>query len=144
MAEELYQMVYRSDAQDGFDPAEINNILEASNRNNVTKNITGMLFYKKGIFLQVLEGKKSDVLSLYEKILKDPRHKNSKVYWDSNVSERSFPSWSMAFKDLSELSGENIEKHKDIINQVFDSGCSDGSLGYQLFMRYKESFMDKL
>ena len=145
MTDKVYQMVYRSSAQDGFDPAELTKILEASNRNNPTKNITGMLFYKKDIFFQMLEGDKAAIDALYrQKILKDPRHINAKVYWEGYADQRSFANWSMAFADLSKLNSEDVARYGNIINQAFDPGNQDGSLGYKLFMKYKEIFKNKL
>lgn len=43
--------------------------------NNERAGITGMLLYKDGNFMQLLEGEKEAVLRLHKNIIVDPRHK---------------------------------------------------------------------
>ena len=47
---------------------------------NYRNEITGVLYYGHGYFVQCLEGRKSKVDDLfYQRILKDPRHKNCEI-----------------------------------------------------------------
>jgi hypothetical protein len=59
--------------------------------------ITGVLLFVEGAFLQILEGEKDDVLGLMERIQRDPRHRGVKVFYEQEVDERAFASWSMAY-----------------------------------------------
>ncbi len=49
-------------------------ILRKSKANNPALGITGVLCFSEGIFLQVLEGGRSAVNRLYNRIAADPRH----------------------------------------------------------------------
>jgi hypothetical protein len=48
-------------------------------------------------FVQVLEGPRSEVTSLYGRIARDPRHKHVFVLHESMVGNRMFPDWRMGF-----------------------------------------------
>jgi hypothetical protein len=67
-----------------------------------------MLLYKGGNFMQVLEGPEDQVMSLYESIKKDPRHKDVATLSKEQIQVRQFPKWEMAFQNLdsSEIQSE--------------------------------------
>lgn len=62
---------------------------------NGKQGITGILCYGNGQFLQCIEGKKSQVLALQQRIFADKRHKNVKVLLLQAIDERSFIDWRM-------------------------------------------------
>ena len=51
-------------------------LLHVSRANNERNRITGMLLYKNGHFMQVIEGEEARVTELMNIIKKDIRHKN--------------------------------------------------------------------
>lgn len=57
--------------------------------------ITGVLFYENQYFGQTIEGPRSAVMNLWEKIQKDPRHQHVRLLELNDVEARRFPSWSM-------------------------------------------------
>lgn len=57
--------------------------------------ITGALCYGNGHFLQCVEGEKSKVSALLERILADERHQNIEVLLLQTVEQRSFTDWRM-------------------------------------------------
>jgi len=73
-------------------------ILEASRRHNTRNNITGMLLFGDGAFLQVLEGDPITVEATYRRIEADPRHHGIIIVEDTQIDERDFGPWSMAFR----------------------------------------------
>jgi len=79
---------------------ELTTILVKSRENNLKKNITGMLLYAKGVFMQVLEGAEDVVNEIYEKIILDERHKNMIKLAIGTEDERIFSEWSMGFLAL--------------------------------------------
>jgi len=79
---------------------ELLEILRKSHENNRELDITGMLLYKGGNFMQVLEGSEENVDSLYEVIQKDSRHKDVFTISRETVEERQFSNWEMAFTNL--------------------------------------------
>ena len=51
-------------------------ILEKSNSHNKKENITGVLCQGSGLWMQVLEGERSQVNLLYSRIMVDRNHRN--------------------------------------------------------------------
>ncbi len=100
MNNDLYHLVYVSSALPGLSHEQIQELVNTSCEKNTALNISGLLIYVEGNFLQVLEGEKSKVLSLYENIKQDSRHTNVIRILSEPAEERFFPDWSMAFKNL--------------------------------------------
>ena len=67
-------LVYVSSAVKLFSDEELVQLLEASRENNSKIGVTGMLLYKEGNFMQLIEGPEESVRSLHAKISIDPRH----------------------------------------------------------------------
>jgi hypothetical protein len=76
---------------------KLTEILAISRKKNLENNITGMLLYAEGTFIQVLEGAEQDVLSTYQTITRDLRHKNLIKLVSAPIAKRVFPEWSMGF-----------------------------------------------
>ncbi len=90
----LRQYLYISTAG-GLDNAAIEDILEACQRNNRERNVTGLLLYNGRNFLQLLEGEASDLFWVMRKIGSDPRHSGVSRLADRAVDERVCPGWLM-------------------------------------------------
>ena len=88
-------------------------ILEPSRINNTKRNITGCLLCHKKVFLQLLEGDKDAIVSLYKTIKKDNRHSNVTLIIEEDIQERMFPGWSMAFHEF--------QKNKASVDQFVQS-----------------------
>jgi hypothetical protein len=94
----LIQLIYVSSAVKKQSTAELDVILETSVRNNQKTNVTGMLLYADGSFLQVLEGEKAAVDEIFSCVEKDRRHHSIIVLERDIIQERSFENWSMGFR----------------------------------------------
>jgi len=92
-----FQLIYSSWAKPELDMADLALMLEESRVRNSARGITGVLILVDGVFFQILEGEKNDVLDLMETIKHDPRHSGVKVYHEQETDERAFASWSMAY-----------------------------------------------
>lgn len=95
---DLHRLIYISSGQRKFDADELREILDVSRQNNAEINVTGMLLYLDGNFLQLLEGTRGDVEALYEHISLDKRHSGAIVLSRGQVAERVFPDWAMGLK----------------------------------------------
>ena len=87
-------------------------ILVDSRVSNRLADVTGLLVYVDGTFLQVLEGEQNVVSALLEKISKDRRHKDVKVVYKTGIEGRTFNAWQMAYvspspKELATWAGLN-------------------------------------
>jgi len=86
--------------------ADLTNLLDQSRTKNKRLNITGLLVYHKREFMQLLEGNKDDIFSLYDTICKDGRNMQNHLIWEGSIQQRSFADWSMAFLLPGDLSLE--------------------------------------
>ena len=112
----LFRMAYVSTASKLFDPAELRDMLKEANERNKKSGVTGMLLYKDGQFMQVLEGEAESVISTFSRISKDQRHHGIMVLVKGAVQERRFANWSMAFRDLSLPDHQEVEGFSDFLN----------------------------
>lgn len=116
--ENMHRIIYLSSAEIHLSEEEIISLLKKSRLYNTQRDITGMLLYLDGNFLQVLEGDKKEVIDLYEKIKEDCKHKGLICVFDDETDNRQFPDWSMGFcsskyEVLRKMSGyENFDKKK--------------------------------
>lgn len=100
----LYQLVYGSASTVDFDEEALLELLRVARVNNAKVGVTGMLLYAEGSFMQVLEGEREVVESLFNKIERDARHFETRVLLKVEVEERSFGDWSMGFIHTLKLS----------------------------------------
>ncbi len=111
----MYYLIYVSHATQTPDTEALKELASTCYHNNIKRDITGMLVYLEGKFLQVLEGPKEEVLSLFSTISQDPRHERVSVLIEGEISQRNFSKWSMGFKAVDrqlfhEMTGfENLE-----------------------------------
>jgi len=93
----LRQIVYVSSALAKLDKDELEDLVAQSRKRNDAVNVTGLLVYSDGNFMQAIEGGHDEVEQLYNRIADDPRHRDLMVIVDHSVEDRSFPSWRMAY-----------------------------------------------
>ena len=111
----MHHVVYTSSAIQPFSPAELTELLVKSRDNNVTRNLTGLLLYKEGTFMQVLEGEYESVEERLAVIGRDPRH-HRLIRLIQGDAERRFPDWSMGFRDLSSPELRELEGYSEFMN----------------------------
>lgn len=97
----VFHLVYVSSAAVPFTPDQLVALLAEARANNERLGVTGMLLYKDGNFLQVLEGPEETVRPLYAQIAADPRHRGIIVLLEGEIPERQFGNWSMGFRNLA-------------------------------------------
>ena len=97
MQEDFIQLLYLSNAKPELKQAELDRILEVSRKNNPSRDITGLLVFANGVFIQVLEGPSSEVTNLFETICDDTRHQEVAMLGEYVGQERIFSKWSMGF-----------------------------------------------
>lgn len=91
-------------AKPNFKQEGIQEMLERARIYNNTQGITGCLLYYEGTFIQYLEGNQIKVLKLFDKIKEDRRHTQVHLLSHSEVEQREFKEWDMAFENCD---GEN-------------------------------------
>lgn len=132
----MFYLIYTSTILDHTSEVELYDILESSIRNNTEKDITGLLIYNDGMFIQMLEGGREEVNSIYRKILDDKRHYNITTLLSGETSKRHFPHWRMALevtheKTFRQLEAfESLQEANDFLEGMHDDDASIRLLRY--------------
>lgn len=92
-----YHVLYRSRATSAPTEAELQALLEWSRTYNAQQQLTGLLLYSDGQFVQLLEGPEAAVRALYARIQQDLRHTQVVTLSEGPGPHRWFSEWSMAF-----------------------------------------------
>lgn len=137
----MFTLVYVSSAVTPFSQSELATLLEKSRANNASLGITGMLLYKDGNFMQVLEGEEEQVMALNAKIIRDSRHRGVMILLKEHQPHRTFADWSMAFRDLGaddvkRLPGFNEFLNLDLTDRSF---AADPSRAKKLLLTFRRS-----
>lgn len=93
----IYQILYRSQATAQLSNSQLLELLQRARRANAEQQITGLLLYSEGQFVQLLEGPPAAVKNLYARIARDPRHNRVELVREALVPARQFAEWSMDF-----------------------------------------------
>lgn len=137
----MLSLIYASSAVRLFTRAELVELLDNSHKTNSKHGITGMLLYRGGNFLQVIEGEDEAVSQLYENIHADPRHKNVTLLSKDPIKTRQFAEWSMAFRNIDKMSKEELEGYSEFLQDDFTPEFfqSKPTRAYILLLSFKES-----
>ena len=98
----LMQVLYTSRLVNSDAHETIEDILKTSRRNNDLNGLSGILLFRNGEFLQLLEGEKLNVYYTLKKIRDDKRHSGIVIIHDAEIKTKIFDKWSMAFKNTKE------------------------------------------
>jgi hypothetical protein len=127
----LVRLMYASRAISTVDHDELIAILRKSKANNPAHGVTGVLCYSGGIFLQVLEGGRSAVNQLYNRIAADPRHTQVELLSYEEIGERRFAGWAMGQVDMERLNPALLLKYSE--SATLDPYAVSGTVSMALF-----------
>ena len=96
-------------------------LLHQSRVRNERNRITGMLLYRNGHFMQVLEGEEANVMKIFADIERDHRHKNVDVLREEYIQYRDFPDWTMGFQNIDELDPSTVPGFTRFLEHDFRS-----------------------
>jgi hypothetical protein len=125
----LIQLIYTSTATSELSEADLGRILEAAVRNNLALDVTGLLLYSKGTFMQVLEGEDGAVGELLERIGADPRHRDIQVHVRTPVRRREFSQWHMGFRSVRDGDAASLPNYAPFFEDGFDSAMLSAEPG---------------
>jgi hypothetical protein len=121
----IFTTAYTSEMVRPMSDPELTDLLVDSRARNADRGITGLLLYRSGRVMQMLEGDAGVVRTLYDRIRMDVRHQHVTNVWSSNAVERRFPSWTMGFDDL--------ERDDRSVPDGGSPSDAEGSLSQSLF-----------
>lgn len=127
----LVRLMYASRAVPAVDQEELISILRKSKANNPALGVTGVLCFSEGIFLQALEGGRSAVNKLYNRIASDSRHTQVELLSYEEIGERRFAGWSMGQVNITRLNPALMLKYSE--RPTLDPYSVSGAVSMALF-----------
>ena len=93
----LFSLVYTSTASRPLAKSDLENILSSARTRNLQEQVTGLLLFTEGKFMQYLEGPKAGVLKIFEIIKTSSLHQDIVEISRQPMERRAYGDWSMAF-----------------------------------------------
>ena len=107
----LVRLLYASRAAEAVTQDIIESILASSRQHNPALGITGVLCHGGDVYMQVLEGGRDAVNALYNKIVRDSRHRDIALLHYEEVAERKFAGWTMGQVNLTKVNPSLLLKY---------------------------------
>lgn len=112
----MISVTYLSSAAEVWADEELVDLLRHARGENVRRDVTGVLLYSGGNFIQTLEGPEESVDEVMAKVVEDPRHEGVLVVRREPIDERAFPEWSMGFRRVAADEAEEIPGFTDYLH----------------------------
>jgi hypothetical protein len=97
----LWAFVCISSAAELFTKEEVTKLLDDMRLENLSENLTGVLFYSNGNMLMLIEGEKNAVLSQYKFVQQLQQHHSVLKIVDKAIVQRYFEDYPLAFKPVN-------------------------------------------
>jgi len=117
----MLRVTYLSRETAPFTSRALIDLLEQCRRNNPRWDVTGLLIYGNGTFLQTIEGAQATVDALLERIAKDPRHCDFRILRREEVAGRRHADWSMGFERMTDEKLREIPGMRDLSLREFNA-----------------------
>ena len=114
----LLSIVYSSTATDTFSETGLPNLLAESRDNNARLGLTGVLLYREGRFLQLLEGEDDVVRDRMDVIALDPRHQHVAILLEDPIETRQFPEWTMGYESVASGEPDTAHGHRSSFDDI--------------------------
>jgi hypothetical protein len=138
----LHEIIYVSFASEMFSDAQLNELLERSRTKNHQNGITGTLIYYRREFMQLFEGEHDQVVELYEKVLRDPRHQQVHQLWEAPIERRNFSEWTMAYLSPDASGLPKREAYNAMLEDGLIKSTRD-STGKKFLLNLRDDFLHK-
>ena len=116
----IVQFIYTSTAAQVFGDKELRQLLESAVVANQKYDITGLLLYAGGTFMQVIEGEAEAADTLMRLIKADARHRNVNVLVRNQRPARDFSQWHMGFRRLGSRDVKALPGYAPFFEDGFD------------------------
>jgi hypothetical protein len=133
----LVRLVYASQISDHFSADDIESILRKARKNNKELNVTGLLCFNRKYFLQCLEGSRTNVNTIYHRILNDPKHNNIVMLDYKEIITREFDQWEMGYMPESSLTAPLNLKFSG--TPEFEPYDMSGESAHQLMLQLRDT-----
>ncbi|MCM8533246.1 MAG: BLUF domain-containing protein [Lentisphaeraceae bacterium] len=112
-----FQLIYASKSVTNFDFKSIKELSTKAAANNKSLDVTGLLIYGEGKYIQILEGSQEEVNRLFLKISTDKRHADIVLLNYCKAIGRQFPQWNMGCLLL-----DTQEDIRYLVQKYFEDG----------------------
>lgn len=108
---QLHYLCYRSKSclEAPQSASEARQIAMNSSQRNQDNDVTGVLVFRAGYFLQLLEGPEQSLIETLERIRKDKRHKDIRLLSQGPLERRQFGEWGMRSVDANSVEKDILE-----------------------------------
>jgi len=117
----MKQLAYMSTAVTLMNDGQLLEILKVARNRNADHDVTGILLYSEGTFIQALEGDEQSVDMIFASIENDPRHKSIIKLVDKPLHERNFQDWRMGFAVIDEDRAKEVAGFLSSTNEIVNS-----------------------
>jgi hypothetical protein len=119
---DLSALVYVSKASRPLTEVDLSHLLDRARTRNAQEEVTGVLLYSHGNFIQYLEGSHSAIERVYTVIKADPQHHGIIELMREPIQSREFSHWSMAFRNIRAFGLASPPE----IDEIFEAAGSAG------------------
>ncbi|WP_018694364.1 BLUF domain-containing protein [Algicola sagamiensis] len=105
----MVELIYYSHSISVLNAEDVALILEGAREKNSGMDITGLLIYKGGCFLQVIEGPRDKINQLFQSISHDARHFDITLVCYRETDRRNFEAWRMGYLDEQALAAQDLQ-----------------------------------
>lgn len=109
----LVRLIYASSKTEHWNDQELQQLMAQAAQRNKQEYITGVLIFNRKYFLQCIEGKRSKVSALFQRIVNDKRHHNVQMLSLEEIDEREMERWGMRYVPDSQITQEMVLKYSD-------------------------------
>lgn len=106
----LVQLVYASRYAAELSLEDAKGIAQRASDRNAADQVSGMLMFGHGHFLQALEGGAEVVNAIYHRIAVDPRHRDLRLLAYREIVERDFGMWHMRHVDAGTVGPDKLRR----------------------------------
>ena len=134
----LFAIVYVSMAARQLSLNELTHLQERAQQRNAQQDVTGVLLYSEGAFMQYLEGPVPGLTNVYDVIKADPQHFGIIDLVREPISQREFGGWSMAFRVVG-ADGQSAQAEQDAtLNARLSMPAPPYSMARTLLLKFWE------
>lgn len=137
MLQNPHTICYVSNAKSYLTDKDLEHLHFVNKRNNTDLDISGVLIFNQGNFLQILEGEKQKIDTLFLKISQDPRHSHIIKLIDTSVDERIFNDYEAGFVILE--NSNKLNQLKNYLNWIKEAELTS----VDKVIRIVENFIDE-
>ena len=142
----MIQVSYVSRSNEPMSAADLLALLYECRTQNQRRQVTGLLLYANGTFLQTIEGEDAVIDTLLQSICKDERHAEIQMLNRKEIPERQYSEWSMGFDEISDESLKDVEGLRNFgaVDFTFENLSDNAAVVDSLLQHYREPHWDQV